>query len=334
MSSLQELAQRTRPQRKAYARAWFVEHVLRALRLPSSLARPAAESRLAHHRALLEQVAHESPEPLPIDRRTDLSPEEFEREYLDTDTPVVLVGAAREWTCVQEWTPARFGRRFSEEPIRLLRSGPNEAPLPGTGELTTFGEVIDRMEAGGSPYIRFSSIINKHPELIDDFDEAWLVRMRCATRGYGNYGLFLGGKGTATGLHSAMAPNLFVQVHGLRQWFIYPACFAPFLLPPVHASPFFYSQVDARDIESCAKHLPAWKTTLEPGDVLFNPAFFWHQVQNLSPTIGVGYRWTSFKQALRVAPLQTMITLTATNPPVWTLRHQTDFPTVLDQHTH
>ena len=104
---------------------------------------------------------------------------------------------------------------------------------------------------------------------------------------------------------------------------------------PNSASPFFYSQVDAldEDILSVAQHLPVYDSVLEPGDVLFNPAFFWHQVHNLSDSIGVGYRWTDMKQAMRVSKTQTIITMTATNPSVWSLRHQKDFPTVVDQKT-
>ena len=161
------------------------------------------------------------------------------------------------------------------------------------------------------------------------------VRMRGRARGYGNYGLFMGGKDTATGLHSAMAPNLFIQIAGQRRWLIYPACFAPFFQPTVQASPFFYSQVDAlaTDDTNVAQHLPVYDAILNPGDVLFNPAFYWHQVRNLSDAIGVGYRWTSMRQALRISKVQSLITTTATNPSVWSLRHQTDFPTVVDQKT-
>ena len=329
--AMNDVMERTRAARAVYTRVWLTEHALRAAHAPQRACTWAAERRSSAHARLMESLGSATYCAVPIDRREDLTPEAFERSYLNTDTPVVLVGAARHWRAVQEWTPIGFGRRFPEEPIRLLKAGPNETLEPGTGRVTTFGDVIGQMEAGQMPYIRFSTVIHSHPELVEEFDEPWLVRMRCAPRGAGTFGLFLGGEGTATGLHSAMAPNLFVQVHGRRRWTIYPAQFGPFFQPKVDASPFFVSHVDAHQREhEVVSRLPVYEVELDPGDVLFNPAFFWHQVRNLSAGIGVGYRWTSLRQALRTTRAQSVITMTATNPSILRMREQRDLSKLVD----
>ena len=335
-NTMAEVVRETRTLRHRYARQWFAEHLLKAVRAPEVFTARLARAQASARQQLVAQVAHRERQVITVERRADLTPELFVRDYLNGERPVVLEGAARDWPCVQEWTLAGLGQRFPDEPIRLIRTGPGENPEPGTGESTTFGAVIQRIERGEKPYIRFSSFVNRHPELMEQFDKSWLCRMsQTSEEAFANYGFFMGAEGTATGLHSAMAPNLFIQIYGQRRWYIYPARLAAFLRPVVKASPFFFSPIDAScgETEELLRHIPVYEAILQPGDVLFNPAFFWHQVHNLASSVGVGYRWTSLRQAFRVAPLQSLITLTATNPPVWQLRHQLDLPTVIDQKT-
>ena len=40
------------------------------------------------------------------------------------------------------------------------------------------------------------------------------------------------------------------------------------------------------------EYCPVYHTTLEPGDVLFNPPWWWHAIKNSTPTtVGVASRW-------------------------------------------
>jgi ribosomal protein L16 Arg81 hydroxylase len=40
------------------------------------------------------------------------------------------------------------------------------------------------------------------------------------------------------------------------------------------------------------RYCPRYETVLEPGDVLFNPSWWWHRIMNeSSPTIGCATRW-------------------------------------------
>ena len=43
------------------------------------------------------------------------------------------------------------------------------------------------------------------------------------------------------------------------------------------------------------QYCPKYEFILEPGDILFNPTWFWHEVDNLkNETIAVAIRWISF----------------------------------------
>ena len=46
-----------------------------------------------------------------------------------------------------------------------------------------------------------------------------------------------------------------------------------------------------------------WTVILEPGDVLYNPPFFWHQARSIDTNIGVGFRWFSLAANSKLAQL-------------------------------
>ena len=142
----------------------------------------------------------------------------------------------------------------------------------------------------------------------------------------------MGGAGTATGLHSSIAPNLFYQITGRKRWYIYPAWTAPFFAPEVRCSPYFYSEVNVDDTEAWphAARVPGWVAELEPGDVLYVPAFAWHQVHNHSASIAVGYRWASVPMGWRTSPIQTFLVATCSNPSLRQAKGHRDLPTLLD----
>ena len=49
-------------------------------------------------------------------------------------------------------------------------------------------------------------------------------------------------------------------------------------------------------------------------------------MRNHSLTIGVGYRWYALPSIFRASPMQFLLTLLSTNPPMWVGRaHREDF---------
>ena len=67
-------------------------------------------------------------------------------------------------------------------------------------------------------------------------------------------------------------------------------------------------------------YVRGYRVTLEAGDVLYNPPFYWHYVHNPTDSLGVGVRFYDVPSMLRVAPTQALLTVLATNPPAWTGR--------------
>ena len=73
------------------------------------------------------------------------------------------------------------------------------------------------------------------------------------------------------------------------------------------------------------------RDALEAGDILYNPPFYWHYVRNPTASIGVGVRFYDVPRILGASTTQGLLTLMASNPPVWVGRRlRFDFATAAD----
>lgn len=169
---------------------------------------------------------------MPIERRKNLSPEEFKNHYVKKGIPVVLEGAAKNWPCVQKWSLEYFKEFHGTDEICLVDINSNHE-----FEFITLVDVIDNIREGGNKYYRFYPLLVRHPEHLEDFDYKWLRARRTKPVWCDVFQVFIGGKGTQTALHNANAPNIFVQVYGVKEWIIYSHYYAPVVDPsPINSA--------------------------------------------------------------------------------------------------
>ena len=329
MNNVDEFWNRTKKLRGRYNRLWLLDHATRTFTRKDNR---WSDARKRVHDELVDCASESGCRRIAIERIEHLDPADFRKRFLDTDTPVVLAGAGRDWPAAG-WTHQELAERCPGTTIRMLRAAPGEPKgKPGEGRNVTYAQIADSMDEGGGLYARFSGIMHQHPELVDDVDPNWFRECRGDHKSFENWGFFMGGAGTATGLHSSIAPNLFYQITGRKRWYIYSAKAAPFFAPEVRCSPYFYSEIDVDNTAAWpfAANVPGWIADLEPGDVLYVPAFAWHQVHNFSPTMAVGYRWASARLGWRTSPVQTTLVVTCTNPSLFAAKGHKDLPTLLD----
>src|SRR5262249_49552347 len=148
-----------------------------------------------------------------------------------------------------------------------------------------------------------------------DFDYKWLRARTTKLTWFDAFQVFIGGKGAYTGLHNANQSNLFVQVYGEKEWVLYSHYYSPVVDPsPVRniyrtaqpgprCGPFNPFQPEFDPHFPLYKYLDGYSVHLNPGDVLWNPPFYWHAVQNVSDSIGVGYRWLAPLYSFKISPL-------------------------------
>ena len=293
-------------------------------------------TRFESKRKQLQPNNSSSPQPVKqIPVLEGLSDKEVRRQFMREGRPVVLKGKATNWRCVQEWSMAWLKRHYGNDRVDIFDPLDYDSKEVNYDvEVTTLSTILDAMEHGDtSKYSRFNRLLYDHPELVEHFDWKWLHQMRSTWSSGKTYQVFIGGQGTRTSLHCAGEHNLFTQVHGKKHWYFIEPKADPWLNPPVSRTPYFYSMFDPECPDYASYPGMAatqiWECTLEPGDVLFNPPFWWHQVRNITPSIGVGFRWFDLVDNLATNTTGTALTLMATKPPIWTAtKHRTDFAAI------
>lgn len=262
---------------------------------------------------------------LDIERRTNLSMDELKNHYMKKGIPVVIEGGAKDWPCVDKWSLEYFKKLHGADEILILDS----KDITKDYERLTLADLIDNIRGGGSKYYRFYPLLSEHPEHLADFDYKWLKKARHKNIIFEAFQVFIGGKGTESPLHNAMQCNLFVQVYGEKRWSIidphHNSIVDPDPVRNVYRSgpfrkdnyPFNPFDPDYGKPYDLYKYVDRYDFTLKPGDILWNPPFWWHAVINQSDSIGVGYRWVSPSYSFKHSPLFTFLDFFATNPPIW-----------------
>lgn len=248
----------------------------------------------------------------PMEHRVDLSHEEFVHSYLLPRKPVLLKGLFRDAPMMSRWTLEFFRERYGQLDVQVAsyKVGFTERRTR-TLPLHQYLDWIENdswrehwYEGYPPPYLdkwmEFDALWGKRAhEVAADFTvpdhftnharflPRWLqipiVRQ-----------LFIGPAGTVAWLHQDACKTHFwhVNVTGRKRWVF----FAPEQTPNVY-SVGGRSLVDADhpDLEKyplfrCAQ--PLCEVIQEPGDVVFGPSDFWHQVTSLTPCISLTMNFT------------------------------------------
>lgn len=211
--------------------------------------------------------------------------EVFHQEYIKRPHPVVLRGLAGESTAGRTWTFDSFVERFADEDVLLT-----------TKELDGEPGKLDAVRSDKVYLHNCEILFRRYPELIDDLP---LDRLKAFCDMLPTHlQLFLGRRGTGSPFHSAGTWNWFLNLQGRKTWYFVDPRHG-FLIYPMNAvgqaatfALCAYPDEYDRDFFPAFRHCPIFKVTLEPGDVLLNPPWWWHAVKNDSEkTVAVASRW-------------------------------------------
>jgi len=230
----------------------------------------------------------------------------FEREIVPRGEPAVFRGMMNDWPVVQA------GKESDEELARLLHSAATEEPFeawfgaPGLDgqfnynadfsgfnferRLATLEQLLDlllRQRGAEQPYSMYAGgiPIRKHlPQLIPTIPVPMLDMQRDTL-----ISLWLGNR-THTATHWDQSQNLACVVAGRRRWTLFP----PDQLKNLYVGPLDFTlagqpisivDVDEPDLKTFPRFTEALKEArqveLTPGDALYLPAMWWHDVRSL-----------------------------------------------------
>jgi len=241
--------------------------------------------------------------------------------------PAVFRGLASQWPAVRKWNLDFFADRYGEAQAVQI----DQERLYGEGEhwrrvVTKMGDLVGAIRAGRREALRFMPTVDDHPELRNDLDMEWLrgFRSRFSLREFTQF--FLAPAATFTPVHCAHESNAFIQIHGRKRWYLWPARYQQLIQPICDRRPYFHAKYypgPSDGTPQLGAYAPAFEVVLHPGDVLYVPPFVWHAVENLDATIALAYRFFSMRVAFRSSRAMTLIKFLATRP---SLLHGLVFP--------
>ena len=239
-----------------------------------------------------------------VERRSGLSAEEFLERYYAVGRPVILTDEMAAWPALARWTPDYLKAAIGARPIEFQggRTGNQrferdkdvhrrEAPFD------VFIDQILRPGAGNDAYLTaYNSERNADAlsVLHDDlgFLDKFLDRQVMAPHGM----MWIGPAGTFTSLHHDLTNNLIAQIVGRKRIKLAPAAEVGKLYNDQHV---FSAISDLEDPAlDLARHprlagLRLYDVVLEPGEMLFVPFGWWHQVRSLDFSVTITF--TNFR---------------------------------------
>ena len=203
--------------------------------------------------------------------------------------PFLMPGIARHWP-LATFTPQTLRERFSALPVRA-RVGDyvNNAFAPDRPmqdmSMLAYLDLVAQGAEGLPPYLGNLELreLNRFCHWPAYFTKPGPPRF------------WLGPAGTVTPLHADYDDNLFVQLWGSKRIFLAPPHHDAFLYPVEANALLFGSPFDpeAPDFERfpLARQAALLDVTVEPGDLLYVPAGWYHQVRSLSFSLSSN-RWS------------------------------------------
>ncbi|WP_181197768.1 cupin-like domain-containing protein [Enhygromyxa salina] len=246
------------------------------------------------HRALLGRArvyADDETFEIPRLRADEVTPAEL--QALIDHTPVVLEGLFSK-DLLQRWSLERLKQRFGDARMWVTNTDLTE-------HKSSMAELLDEIIAGdqSGKYVRSASdVFIEEPELLEQLPLDTMKRYMGEVAEYFGAELFIGGAGTGTPFHCAPFFNFFAMIHGVKDWVFAHPSYSSWIYPILHHMGYGVSRVRHRNPEEIDSKYPLYRQIprltcrLEAGDMLINPPWWWHAVDNLSPSsIGIATRW-------------------------------------------
>jgi histone arginine demethylase JMJD6 len=230
-----------------------------------------------------------------VDKRTNLSHEEFINEYVNKSLPVVLTDAAKNWKAIGKLTPEFFKKNYPDitkiingvtykmdEFIdhMLVASAENKAPYPYNFDIE---KVFPELMSDILPEIIYGNLDRINHKLMP----------RKFLQGTTRYELFLGGSGSSFPyLHydALFMHTQITQIYGSKTFFMYQPDQTQYMYPYPNNPKF--SQVNFLDPEY--ENFPLFKNatpievTINEGETLLFPSGWWHTARLTEPCISIG----------------------------------------------
>ena len=231
-----------------------------------------------------------------IDRHDLLDRATFLRDYYSANRPVVITGQMSDWRAMN-WTLESLAQRFADREVQVqTRRSTNpryEAESRHHHENMRFSDFM-RLVLNGKEsndiYMTANNGSANAPALRELWDDIVQVPEYLDDRDPGNLGfIWIGPAGTITPTHHDLTNNFMAQIIGRKRVHIVDGLEIPHMYNSLHV----YSEVDLEHVDydrfPLMRHVDILSYDLQPGELLFLPVGWWHQVRSLDVSITVTF---------------------------------------------
>jgi hypothetical protein len=232
-----------------------------------------------------------------VEKRSGVSRDEFIERYAAGCSPVVLTDLARDWPAMQRWSPSYLKERFGGVDVEI-QADRNADPKFEENKLehrrtVRLADFVDMVVGGGATndyYLTANNEVLRRPELAPLLEDIGSMPPFCRPADLARSASFwFGPAGTHTPLHHDTLMLLHTQVVGRKRWrFI-----SPLDTPRVYNHNGVFSPIDI-DVPDFARYplfrdVKVHEVVVEPGETIFLPLAWWHQVSGLDISLSLSY---------------------------------------------
>jgi lysine-specific demethylase 8 len=241
----------------------------------------------------------ESPPPIADEvPRIGVPSSEVFADYVRRGRPVIVTGATDDWPA-RRWSAEYFKRTYGDRllPVAPIRDGNvvYGADFGVRYEQIRFGEWLDGLLSGSPPpYYMMFHVAELLPELADDLR----IPSFCPPAPWWQVRFWMSPANTGSPMHQDLPDNLFTQLIGRKRVILVPPrdSWRMYRQPLTSHLPQ-YSRVDAEnpDLVRFPRFARARTITVDlmPGDLLYLPRFWWHQVRSRDFSVSVNQWWAT-----------------------------------------
>ncbi len=227
-----------------------------------------------------------------IERRSNLSPLDFQEEYLNPQRPVILKDLMKDWPAKDKWSLDFFKNTYGnlEVPVYTSMSSQSGSQYMKPQTTITFKSYIESIEKGKSDYRLFLlNLMKQIPQLSKDYRTPNLMN------GFYNEFpfLFFGSTGSKVALHYDIdLSHIFLsQFHGIKRFILFP----PSMSKRLYQHPFTvasYVDLNSPDYSKypALRGVQGYEAYLEPGETIFMPSGFWHYIEYTETSFSMNQR--------------------------------------------
>ena len=220
---------------------------------------------------------------------------EFERKWLRLGVPLIIRGGIEHWKAREQWSLDFFKLHHGE--VRIwCEDGELFEFKRKAMTLGAFVDTIRDPNFTGKLYWSEARLfdvlpgLRSHVELErpDLFPRAFLAKPK----------IYIGPRGSFSPIHRDRAPNITAQIVGRKRWTFYSPEQGEYVYPyPWRHFLGHFSRINTEDKLRDFKRFPLFRraepleAVVEPGDLIYSPAGWWHHVKSLDATISVHIFW-------------------------------------------